>query len=128
MWRPVLILLCFILGFVAFRYIIISGTLLDPKVEPRWTKENDDLLGVRKAMERGDPNEAERVLRKLLEHQPHYGAAHERLGYVLLQKHQLKEALEHYQIAGGYHPDHGEITRAIAIIKRRLAGGPAREE
>lgn len=124
-WRPLIILGCWVVGFVAFRFIIIEGTIFDQNFKPAWMQPSDDLFDVRKALDKADFNEAERILGKLLERQPRYGAAHERLGYVLLQKDQLEEALQHYRLAADYQPDKGEIASAIAIIKRRLSGGSA---
>lgn len=119
--RSVFTLILFIFGFIAFRYIVIEGTLFDKDTEPSWMAPKDDLADARRAVQIADFNEAKRILNILIRKEPHYGAAHELLGYVYLQGDSYKQALEHYRIASLYHPDNGEIAKAIELIEQRSA-------
>jgi len=118
--RAFMYLLFWIVGFVAFRYIVIDGTLFDEGTEPAWMAPKDDMHDVQRAIDIADFEEAKRILLLLIAKQPNFGAAHERLGYVHLQEDHFSLALEHYRIASAYHPDDGTISRAIDLAERRI--------
>lgn len=118
--RPLYVLACLIIGFFAFRALVINGTVIDGQTKPSWMDKRD-LYDAQDAMESANFAKAEEIARELIEKEPNYGAAHRLLGYLMLQRDELDRALHHYQIASQYHPDDGTIARAIDMIKQRQA-------
>lgn len=117
--RLVFILVLYTIGFLAFRCIVVDGTLFDKDAEPSWMAPKDDLSDARRAVQIADFNEAERILNILVRKEPNYGAAHELLGYIYLQRDRYEKATKHYRIALLYHPDEGGIAKAIELVQRR---------
>ena len=109
--RPIVILLCCVAGFYAFRVIILDYI----------TGENEiDVYAARKQMEKGDFKQAEVILKQVLEKQPNFSIANKRLGFLYLQQDQLEKALEFYNKALPYSPESDDIEDTIALITKRL--------
>lgn len=109
--RPIFILLCCIVGFYAFRVIVldyISGA-------------NDiDVYAARQQMEAGDFERAEEILKIILEKQPNLSSANKMLGFLYLQQDEHDNALTYYYKALQYSPESEDIENAIALIKARI--------
>jgi tetratricopeptide (TPR) repeat protein len=126
--RPVLILACFVLGFVAFERIVIRGTVFDGKTTPRWSEDGIDITSARDAVRRADFDGASRILKQLILKQPNYGEAHQMLARVYLQTGDRQRALEHYKIALSNLPGDRESERAVEMLRADSIGqqdGPA---
>jgi tetratricopeptide (TPR) repeat protein len=115
--RPVLILVCCVLGFVAFDRIVIRGTVFDGKTTPKWSGDGLDLSTARDAMRRADFEEASRILKQLLLKEPNHGEAHQLLGRIYLQTGDRQRALEHYEMGSRYLPGDRESERALEILR-----------
>jgi hypothetical protein len=115
--RPVLILACCVLGFVAFERIVIRGTVFDGKTTPKWSDDGIDLSSARDAMRRADFDQASRILKQLVLKQPNHGEAHQMLGRICLQTGDRQRALEHYTIALHYLPGDRESERAVELLR-----------
>lgn len=126
--RPVLILGCFIVGFVALRMIVIRGTFMDTETTARWSEDRIDLYEARNALQRADFDGATKILNRLIERQPHYAEAHRMLGRIYLQRDDRQKALKHYEIAKRYWPGDEESRQAVEALRTEgdgQLGGPA---
>lgn len=110
----------FTLCVLVLRYIGLSDTFF---TDPRYLRErSDNLIKAGDAVNHGDFDEAEEILKRLIEKQPNFGLAHYRLGCVYLQKDRLDEALVHFEKAALYMPDSdGAIAKGIELVKARQA-------
>ena len=111
--RPVFILLCCIIGFVAFRMIIIDKIM---------DRDLIDIYTARNKMEEGNFKEAKEILDQVLDKEPNYSLANRRLGFLYLQQDELEKALACYQKALKYSTDREEIESTIGLIKKRMEG------
>jgi tetratricopeptide (TPR) repeat protein len=115
--RPVLVLICFIIGFVAFHRVVIRGTVFDGMTPPAWSKDGIDISTARDAARRADFEEATRILKQLIMKQPNHAEAHQMLGRIYLQTGDRTRALEHYQVALSCWPGDRESERAVEILR-----------
>lgn len=120
--RPVLILVCFIIGFVAFRQLVIRGTIFDGKTPPAWSKDGIDISTARDAVRRAEFEEAKRILMQLIMKQPNHAEAHQMLGRIYLQTGDRARALKHYRVALSYWPGDRESERAVEILQAGSSG------
>ena len=126
--RPVLILVCFIVGFVALRMIVIRGTFMDTETTAKWSEDRIDLYEARNALQRADFDGATKILNRLIERQPHYAEAHRMLARIYLQREDRQKALKHYEIAQQYWPGDEESRHAVEALRIEgigQQGGPA---
>ncbi|MHC4272025.1 MAG: tetratricopeptide repeat protein, partial [Planctomycetota bacterium] len=80
--RPIVILMCCIVGFYAFRVIVLDYI----------TGENDiDVYAASKRMEEGNFEQAEEILIQVLSKQPNYSTANRMLGFLYLQQDRFEE-------------------------------------
>lgn len=120
--RPIMILVCFIIGFVAFQRIVIRGTVFDGKTPPAWSKDGIDITTARDAVRRADFPDAQRILKQLIMKQPKHGEAHQMLGRIYLQTGDRKRALEHYEVALSVWPGDRESERAVEMLRAESTG------
>ena len=119
--RPILVLGCVIVGFVAFDRIITRGTIFDGETTPRWSDDGIDIYSAREAARSAEFPRAESILKELIHKEPRFGEAHRMLGHIYLQQDRLDVALQHYQIARQYLPGEDEPAAAIELITDRMS-------
>lgn len=114
--RPVLILVCFILGCVALRVFVIRGSMLDTGASVKMSEDRVDLFEARNAVQRADFDGAIQILNHLLVKQPNYAEAHRMLGRIYLQMGDREKALKHYQASLRYWPGDEESQHAVEAL------------
>ena len=111
--RPIIILLCCVIGFLAFKMLIIESIVNSDRVY---------IYTAKLRMGEGNFNEAKEILDQVLAKEPNYSAANRTLGFLYLQQDELEKALACYQKAMKYSPDRKEIESTIRLIKGRMEG------
>jgi len=126
--RPLWILACFVLGFMALDRIVIRGSVFDPSTPSRWSDDGIDIISAREAMRRADFAQAGVILKELIAREPNHGEAHQLLGRLYLQKGQPDLALQHYKTARTYLPGDKESERAVEMLTARSFAQDAAHE
>ena len=111
--RPAVVLLCCIIGFVAFRIAVIDRMM---------SRDRVDIYTAKQRMEEGNFREAKEILDQVLNKQPNYSSANRMLGFLYLQQDELEKALACYHKALKYSPDSEKIESTIRLIKGRMEG------
>lgn len=110
--RPIVILLCCIAAFYAFRVFVIDGIVS--------ARDGIDIYTAENRMEEGNFSQAEEILNQILDKQPNFAPANRLLGFLYLQQDKLDQALIFYKKALPYSPDSKTIENAIELINKRL--------